>query len=396
MLGSELDRTQTPPPAWLQLAFRPFFLAASLYAIVAITLWLGIYVGGLELDLGHLSVYQWHAHEMLFGYSLAVIAGFTLTAAKNWTGVQTVYGTPLLFLLGAWSLARVFMIAGQAELAAICDLGFALALCVALGKPIIQQKHWGQLPIVGILILLFIANAAFYSGAIGWTAQGAHYGVYSGLYLTLGIILLMGRRVVPFFIERGVDGDVHLRNSKSIDIAILGLFAAFAFASLVPSLYAPARYLALGLFIATAYRYAGWYTPLLWQKPLLWSLYIALWFFTFGFFLYFASPLIGVSPFLAVHAFGYAGIGIITLSMMSRVALGHTGRDVQAPPASVALFLALLIAGSAVRVLLPVFLPAAYFQLMILSQALWIAAFATFTIQYYPYLTQARIDGKTG
>lgn len=391
-----LNDTKPSSFAWLNLGFRPFFLGAGVFAIASIFLWLLVYTTGFELSTGSLTAYQWHSHEMIFGYGVAVIAGFVLTAAKNWTGIQTTTGIRLLLLFSGWAIARVALASGLLPLAAVADLGFMLSLCIALGLPIIQRKQWGQLPVLGIVVLLLAANTVFYAGAFAWIEGGAHLGIYGGIYLIMGIILVMGRRVVPFFIERGVDGEAQLRNNSSLDIAILVLFVLFAITSLMPDQINIARAAALLLFIATAVRNVGWHSKLLWQKPLLWSLYVAFWFFSLGFLLYFAAPLFGYSPFLAVHAFGYGGIGVITLSMMARVALGHTGRNVQEPPAIVKIFLLILLAGAVVRIGLPLLMPAHYTTWIILSQVLWIAAFVAFSVQYAPYLCKPRTDGNPG
>lgn len=394
----------THPPAavphWLQLGFRPFFIGAAVFAVASMVLWLAALSGGLELGGAGLSAYQWHGHEMVFGYGMAVVAGFVLTAARNWSGLQTTYGNALLALFGAWAGARLAFAAGALELAATADTAFSLSLCAALAAPILRRRLWAQLPILVFVACLAAANVVFYAGALGWLAGASSWGNSAGLYLTLGLILVMGRRVVPFFIERGVGPGVTLRQSPALDRAIALLFVVYAAANLSTSLNAGAtqvaQWTALALALTTAVRLQGWHTARLWRKPLLWSLYLSLWGISAGFALHAVAPLLGASPYLALHAFAYLGIGLVTLSMMARVSLGHTGRDVQAPPAGTGLALALLLLGGVARALVPLALPAHYLALLAISQWLWIAAFSLFAWRYIPYLCRPRVDGQFG
>lgn len=382
--------------AWLNLGFRPFFLGAGIFAVTSVVLWFLVFAIGLQLPLGELSTVHWHAHEMLFGYSMAVIAGFVLTAAKNWTGRQTAHGAALLVLFLCWCTARVALVSGMLQLAAFADIAFQTGLCLALALPIIQGKHWGHSPIVLLVVLMTVANISFYLEVFELFNNGIRIGINGGLYLIVGMILLMGRRVIPFFIERGIDESVELRNNKTVDIAVLVLYLVFAVCAVLGNHDAIARSAALLLALLCLYRQWGWYTHGIWKKPLLWSLYLSLAFLHLGFLLHSVTPLLGVSPSLAVHALAYGGVGTITLSMMSRVTLGHTGRDVQQPPAAVTPLLLLLLLGATVRVLLPLLLPEHYLVWIITSQVLWVAAFMIFCVQYSPYLLHSRIDGQAG
>jgi uncharacterized protein involved in response to NO len=155
-------------------------------------------------------------------------------------------------------------------------------------------------------------------------------------------------------------------------------------------------YLALILFVINARRLIGWYTPGIWKKPLLWSLYLSFWFICLGFVLFVASHFLGIDKSLAIHAFAYGSIGVMTLGMMSRVALGHTGRGIQAPPPAIAYAFGILLGGAIIRVLLPLIDTQRYLLWIGLSQALWLISFIIFIVVYLPILSKPRIDGRPG
>ncbi len=386
-----LSSPSNPPKfSFFDLGFRPFFLGAALYAAVSIFIWLLVYSMDFQMPQSTISSMQWHAHEMIYGYTIAVIAGFLLTATKNWTGKQTINGKPLLALSCLWIAARIALFFGQIMAATLLDLLFTLWLSQSIVAPIIKAKQWSQLAIVVKLMLLFVTNALFYLGAMGMLEQGVNWGIYGGLYLVIGLILMMARRVVPFFIERGVDETVTLKNSKFLDLSSLALFLVFVVLELgnISPMYS--AYSATLLFIVNAIRLVNWHTVGIWKKPLLWSLYLAIWFICVGFLLFGLSYFLGISKFIAIHALSYAGIGAITLGMMSRVGLGHSGRDVSNPPKAVGVALAILIMGAIVRVFFPLIDGSHYVLWIEISQALWILAFLIFFFIYLPLLTKAK------
>lgn len=380
------------------LGFRPFFLAAGVFSIISISLWMAVYVFGVSIPLSGLSSFHWHAHEMIYGYTLAVVAGFILTAVKNWTGVQTLQYAQLKLLFILWLGARICMLMGTQwiYLAALFDLSFNLWLFIAALSPVLRVKQWTQAGIVSKLSLLAICNGLFYLGVTGVLPQGVYWGVFGGLYLLIALVLTMGRRVMPFFIEKGVGYPLQLKNSRFLDISSLLLFLLFTLdevfirAGITP-------YISAALFIITSLRLYNWHTPGLWKVPLLWGLYGAFISIDIGFALFTASAFSSlVTPSLALHAMAFGGIGVITLSMMSRITLGHTGRDVRHPSAWIARAQWLLILGIVSRVILPLLLPAFYVYLIAISQALWIAAFSIFVAVNLPLLTHPRVDGAAG
>jgi uncharacterized protein involved in response to NO len=384
--------------ALFNLGFRPFFLGASIFSVVSILLWMGVFVFQLPLQFKEINMIQWHAHEMVYGYSLAVISGFLLTAVKNWTGEQTLHGPGLLGLFLLWAIARILFLFGTSFIfiAAAFDMLFMLSLISALASPIIKVRQWKQLAILTKIVLLTIGNGLFYLGAAGLIERGIYWGTYGGLLMIIALILTLGRRVIPFFIEGGVGYPVQLVNYKWIDRSSLVLLLAFFIFFVFVGNRQISVAISLALFFITTIRLYGWHTSGIWKKPLLWSLFISFIFIDAGFLLFAMSELLVIPTMLAFHAFSYGGIGIVTLSMMSRVSLGHTGRNIQSPPRILTLSFILLLVGGVCRVFLPIIDMNHYVTWILLSQILWVVAYLIFVIAYAHILIKPRIDGQFG
>ncbi|MDQ5908145.1 MAG: NnrS family protein [Pseudomonadota bacterium] len=384
--------------ALFNLGFRPFFLGSAVFAVISMTFWMFAYSFQQMPLIAGISLFQWHAHEMIYGFAVAVVAGFLLTAVKNWTGVQTLHGLNLLGLWILWMLPRIVLLFGTPGIgvAAFFDLLFMLGLIAAIVYPIVKVKQWWQLGIVTILVLLLVANSCFYLGAIGIIDQGARLGIYSGLFLIIGMILVIGRRVIPFFIEAGVGYPVKLVNYQWLDQLIIAFYVVFLIAELGVSDRWMIALSAMGLGIANSVRLVGWYTHGVWKKPLLWSLFVSFIFINLGFFLTALNAIFALPNIVAIHAFSIGGIGVITLSMMARVILGHTGRNIQEPPKAVTVFLMLMIIATVFRVVFPLIMMDYYVVWIVLSQILWIAAFLMFIVTYAPMLVKPRVDGQFG
>jgi uncharacterized protein involved in response to NO len=334
---------------------------------------------------------------MIFGYTLAVIAGFLLTATANWTGLQTLQGWSLAGLAALWLLARGLFLAGYIGAAGLVDSLFIGLLTASVAVPIVRVRQGRQAGILGKLVLFMPAALVFSLGAVGAFGGGAQLGNTAGLYLVIGLILMMGRRVVPLFIKSGVEESVTPGNPRWLDIFSLFVFLVFFIAVLVPSGSDLAGVSALLLFFANTWRLLAWHTPGIWRKPLVWVLYLGLWFVTLGFALHALAWQKLLSPYIAIHAFAYGGIGLMTLGMMARVSLGHTGRSIHEPPRAIQVAFGVLLAGAVVRVIVPLLLPTDYYPLCIgASQALWILAFTLFVIVCAPMLVSPRVDALVG
>jgi len=243
---------------------------------------------------------------------------------------------------------------------------------------------------------LMLCNVTFYLGVTGVLAEGVQWGLYSALYMIIALILVMMRRVMPMFIKNGVDGDVEIKNYAWIDYSSLILLLALWISDVFTTYSQFTAVLATALAVVHAIRFAGWYTNKVWSKPLVWILIIAYIFIILGFALTAATVYFGVSPFLATHAFTVGGVGLVTIGMMSRVALGHTGRNVFEPPSAVFWSLSAMALAVIFRVLFPLFNMDLYIYWIGFSQAFWIIAFAIFIFVYAPMLLSERIDGRDG
>lgn len=400
-----LDQHKKIPPNFslFNLGFRPFFLGAGLIAILSMFVWYLLLQQTLQLSV--LSSTQWHSHEIIFGFSMAVITGFLLTAVKNWTNIDTPSGRPLLLLFLLWAGARVawlllpFLPESSASLlvmAAVFDLAFSFYFALAFARPVFLSKQWNQIGLLVKVMLMGVLNALCYLGLFGVLEQGMSWGVYGGFFIILAIILTMGRRVIPFFIEKGVTETVSLKNPKWIDHSNLVLFLLLAISEVFLNSPLITSLVAAPLFIIGCIRLFNWHTAGIWQKPMLWSLYLGMGFIQVGFLLFaltiFSPPL----QSLAIHTLAVGGIGLITLGMMTRVTLGHTGRNVNQPPAYHTLLLGLLLLATVTRVLLPLIWPEHYATWLTLSQFLWITAYAVFVATFAPMLIKKRIDGHFG
>lgn len=383
----------------LHLGFRPFFLFGSVFSVMVVGLWLWILSYDGWLATSELTVFQWHAHEMLYGYTLAVISGFLLTAVGNWTGKRPISGIPLLSLLLLWVIARAmpFIEHPQAMLVmAGLDIAFNTALAVAILIPILHVRQWKHLAIWSKLVFLLAGNGLFYLGLFNILDNGIQLGVYTGLYIIVSLIMLMGRRVIPFFIEKGAGVSVDIKNYRWLDLSSLFLMLVFIVLEVFIVMPQWATVTAAILALLHSIRLWGWYTSSIWKKPLIWILYLGYAWIVLGFILRALSGWFGISPMLSVHAFAYGGIGMITLGMMARVALGHTGRDVSKPHKRLIMIFLLIFIGAVFRVLFPLFLPDHTSIWFYTSQLLWMVAFMGFVLIYALMLIKPRVDGKYG
>ena len=372
---------------------------AALYSIFATVAWFAIYVLGINPVLERMSVPGWHAHEMIYGYGTAVVAGFLLTAAQNWTGLKTLNSTPLALLLTLWLVPRLLPYAWPSvppSLLALFDLAFLLFFISTVARVIIKSGNRKQTIILVVLTLLLASNGVYYLGLSGLVPGVEQRANLSGLYVLVGLILILAGRVVPSFTEGGVGYPVQLVNTPWVDRVNLALFTVFWISEITELGNTTRAILSAALFLLNAYRLQGWYTHGIWKKPLLWVLHIAYAFLTAGFLLTLLSALGAMPPQLAIHAFAYGGLGMMTLGMMSRVTLGHTGRSVQQPPAALTVAFGSLLAGGLIRVIAPVAAPSLYIYWIALSQVLWVVAFTVFLIVLGRALIKPRVDGRPG
>ena len=378
------------------LGFRPFFLLSGLFAILSIALWVPTFVGWLPLN-SYYGQIGWHSHEMIFGYTAAVIAGFLLTSVRNWTEMATPQGSSLAALTLIWCLGRIlpfFPSALSAELIALVDLSFLPALAVGIGVPLVRRGDRRNLLFLPLIAVFWLANILVHLALLGFVPNLAHKAVILGLNLVVLLIVIMGGRVIPFFTERALQA-VRIKCWNAIEwLAIISViaFTLAEFFFIDPRVAAVFAGVAA---IANGIRLGGWYTYRYWRVPLLWVLHLGYGWIVAGFMLKAGSALGVIPPQFTVHAFSLGAIGVLTMGMMARVSLGHTGRPLKVGAGMVIAFAAVNLA-AVTRGLLPILQPQWFPQLVILSGVLWLVAYAIFIVVYVPVLLQPRLDGILG
>lgn len=393
-----MNKAEKSCPVILQTGFRIFFLGAAVYTILSMVFWLVFYVFQANIFVA-MPLTVWHGHEMIFGFTMAVVAGFLLTAVINWTGLPTLSGWPLLALFLLWAAARIlaFMPASfPIVIMAGCDTAFLVFLSIAVMRPIIAVKQWNQNAVYSKLILLIFAGIIFYIALYHADLAGQRKTLRFAVYMLVSLILTIARRIMPFFIERGVGYPVTLKNSRLLDITSMVLLLGFSIIDVFLSWPIVVAVMSVGLVVVHSLRLAGWYTSGIWKKPLLWILFVGYSFLILGFFLKIFAVLQHHPDDAALHAWTAGGIGIFTLGMMTRVAWGHTGRNIAEAPAALPLMFFPIALGAVIRVCSPVLTGPSFAIAIGISQILWLAAFILYLIFYSKVLTSPRPDGKWG
>lgn len=377
------------------LGFRIFFLLAGFAALALLILWQQMTQGTIEPP--YFTGTYWHAHEMLLGYTVAVIAGFLLTAVSNWTGKITLQGDALVGLSLLWLYGRILpFYAGLLPdgLIALVDFAFLPTLAFVIAKTLISTKNYKNLIFVGLLGLLMLGNAMIHSQMLKLCEHGAAMGIQLVLATIVIMILVIAGRVFPFFTEKGLKGISILRNPQLDILAIASAAILFALqlAGVSGTILALA---ALGVAGLNAWRLASWFVFRIWFVPLLWVLYLGYGWLILGFIFTAFAAWEWVLPSLALHAFTVGGFGVLTIGMMARVSLGHTGRAMKASNV-IAIAFGLINIAALFRVILPAALFSWTNVLVYCATLAWLAAFALFIFVYAPILTAARVDGKEG
>jgi uncharacterized protein involved in response to NO len=382
-----------PRPAILWSAgFRPFFLVAALHALCAVPLWLvGLAGGPSPVDLAL------HQHEMLFGYAGAVIAGFLLTALPNWTGRPGLAGPPLAMLVAAWCTGRLALwpAPGAAWVGAVGDTLFLWGLVVHAWREILAAGNRRGISVCVLVTALATADLAFHvASASSWplaTASGA------GLAAIALLIGLIGGRIVPSFTANWLAQQGRARPPAPFPLGEWQVLALTAAALATWLLGLDSRLAGVALAAATllhAARLAGWRGATALREPLVLVLHAGYGWLVIGLGLLAAATLTDAVPrSAAVHAFGAGAIGTMTLAVMTRATLGHTGRTLRADAATSAIYV-LITLGAILRVGAP-WLPLGYASALHLAGGLWTAAFGLFAWHYGRYLLAPRIDDQS-
>jgi uncharacterized protein involved in response to NO len=366
--------------------FRPFFLLAGLWSAVAVPVWLYAYAAGLALP-GALPAVIWHVHEMVFGFAFAAAAGFLLTAIPNWTGRLPLRGAPLAMLALLWLAGRAAVLLSShlgAAVAALIDLAFPVALMSVVARELVAGRNWRNLPMLAALALLFAGSLLVHLHALGLAYTGLA-GNRLGVATLLMLIALVGGRIVPSFTRNWLakhrPGGKMPAPTGPPDLAAL----AAAFAALAAWVAAPeavvTQWLALAAGLALGLRLSRWCGLATVREPLLFVLHAGYGWLAFGLLLLGVN---GIAPFLppgaALHALTVGAVGTMTLAVMTRATLGHSGRALEAGAATTLAYL-LVSLGALLRLAAPL-AGEAFLALTLAAGAAWSAAFLLFVATY--------------
>jgi uncharacterized protein involved in response to NO len=374
------------------LGFRPFYLLASAFAALSIGLWSLQFSGWLGQP--YLGAPLWHAHEMLFGFTLAIVVGFLFTAGQNWSNRPTPKGLPLAALAALWVAGRVLVLTPFGWAAAVVNAAFPLAAAIALAIPFYASGNRRNYFFVGLLLAMSAAVLAVHLDQLGVLQIPGWVGIQVALDVVLFIMAVMGGRVIPMFTNNGVPG-AQAKRHPLVEKLALGSVLVLLAADLLQVQGALLASVAGACAAAHLVRWSLWQPWKTLRNPIVWVLHAAyLW---IPVHLALRAMAVGalVNPSTATHALTVGAIGGMVIGMMTRTARGHTGRPLSADRYEVACYAMVLLA-ALVRVFLPLVAPAQTVNAVVWSGALWSAAFALYTVRYWPILTRARVDGRPG
>lgn len=408
--ASQTTRMTEPPPrsspssqpavALFAYGFRPFFWAAGAFAMFGLIAWLWIYMIGAQ-PLRNQPPQLWHGHEMLYGFVAAAIAGFLLTAVPSWTGARGFAGAPLIVLAAVWLAGRLaFAVASVLPfpVVAICELAFLPALAVLLAPPLLRAKNRNT-RLLFVLAAIWITDCVFVIAMLRDDALLARAALLVAIDIVVLLITIIGGRIVPAFTAnalraRGMAAE--MRSSRWVEAIVIGAMIAVV----VVDVFAPWGVVAGGVAalaaIAQAVRLTGWRSLRTRGEPLVWSLHLAYVWLPVALAMKAIYQLTGAAwSAYWLHALTIGSATSMVLAVMTRAALGHTGRALVAGW-PIAIAYVLLSLAALVRVFSPSLVAMDYRWTVLLAGALWVAAFALFLLVYTPILMRPRVDARPG
>jgi uncharacterized protein involved in response to NO len=380
--------------------FRPFFLGAGAFAVFAGVAWMIIYATGSSPLFDHPPQF-WHAHEMIYGFIVAAIAGFLLTAVPSWTGARGFAGTPLVALTAVWLVGRIAFSAGGAiplNIVAICDLAFLPALMALVAPPLLRARNRNT-PLLLVLAAIWLSDVVFLFALQRSDMLSARTALVVAIDIVLLLITIIGGRIVPAFTAsalRARGEDTNFRSNRWIDGLLV---SAMLVVALTDALMLEGYIASLAAAVAALlhiWRFAGWGTLRTLRDPLVWSLHLAYMWLPLGLALKAVHLVTGATwSGYWLHALTIGVAASMILAVMTRAALGHTGRPL-VPAKVIAVAYALLSLAAVVRVFGPTLMPAHYLWSVVAAGSLWVLAFSLFLVVYTPILIRPRVDSRPG
>ena len=380
--------------------FRPFFWAAGVFATLSLIAWLWVYTIG-ALPLRNQPPQLWHGHEMLYGFVAAAIAGFLLTAVPSWTGARGFAGAPLVVLTAVWFAGRLAFASASVlpiTVVAACELAFLPALAVLIAPPLLRARNRNT-GLLFVLAGIWFTDLVFVIAIARGDVLLARGALLVAIDIVLLLITIIGGRIVPAFTAtalraRGASAD--MRGSSWVDAIVIGAMIGVVLADTFAPWGTVAGCIAALAAVAQGWRFAGWQSLRTGGEPLVWSLHLAYAWLPVGLAMKAIYLLTGAAwSAYWLHALTIGAAASMILAVMSRAALGHTGRALVASR-PIAIAYLLLCLAALVRVFSPSLAAVDYRLTVMLAGALWVAAFGLFVIAYTPILMRPRIDARPG
>lgn len=388
--GQNEPQTQGLP--LLRLGFRPFYLLGASFAALSVPLWIAHLYGWLKLS-PNITV-GWHAHEMVFGFAVAIIIGFMYTAGRNWTGLWTPRGGTLAAICALWLAGRAAMLFAGAASAALVDIVFLPIAAFPLYQVLRRAGNKRNMMLILLLSLLTITNAGYHAAVLEWISAPPMEFIKAGILIIVVIEAIIGGRVIPMFTRNGAPGTEPVINVRR-DRIVMGatVAAAVGVAAGVPTPLMGA--LAAAAAIAQATRLLGWKPLATLRQPLLWILHLSYGWIPIGFALMALHAFGVVAESAALHALAVGSMAGLIMGMITRTALGHTGRSLKAGGIETAMYL-LIQAGAVARLIAALGMDGSGMVALVAAAVCWSAAFGLYLALYGPYLSAPRIDGREG
>lgn len=394
MLNITDKKVEEKIPAWLRLGFRPFFLVGSVYAIIAVVAWVVMFQKGQPVIL-QVPALWWHAHEMIFGFAMAIVVGFVLTAVQTWTGVNGTKHYRLLLLVVLWLLPRaLFWTPAPLWLTSSIESLFILLAAYEIGFRVYQAKGWRNLFFVPLFLLAIFANFASYATIKGMPPFSSSAVWQAMIWWFTLLISIMGGRVIPFFSAR------RFQYEKPQPVVWLEWLATVPLMALFVLSFFPLSFAALGkplMLLAGTFqliRWIRWKPWLTLSEPLVWSLMLT----------YLCLPLSllyrglltdAFASHAMLHLFAVGALGGVILAMISRVTMGHTGRAIYQGPNMTLAFIA-VVSAAVIRSVGVAMWPQHMFVMIDISAGFWAFAFAMYVYHFGRMLITPRVDGHPG
>jgi uncharacterized protein involved in response to NO len=382
-------------PTLFSYGFRPFFLFGALWAALSVPFWIYTYASGIGA-VGAMPAQEWHVHEMLYGYLAAVIAGFLLTAVPNWTGRLPVRGGRLMALFALWVAGRIVMLAAGyigPVAAAIIDSMFLIVLAVMMWREVIAGKNIKNAPVCALATLLALSNVGFHAGVLNYELH--EFSEHFAIGVIAMMIALIGGRIVPSFTRNWLTQRLtkpplppQFGLIDKVALAMAGLALLCWSAVSGNAITGVLLLIASALHAVRLARWRGWKTR---AEPLVLILHVGYAWLPVSFLLMGAAALAPaiVPPHAALHALTAGAMGTMTLAVMTRATLGHTGRPLTSDAWTSAIY-GLVVSGALLRVMASTLFVQFYLPMLVLSALLWSGAFMLFVVRYGPMLSGSR------